>query len=65
MVSDDDRFTFKILSKLVGQLSGLCGMVAEDEVIGSQAPVSRISPDVVEVIHPLPSHPARGNLVAR
>ncbi len=64
MVSDDDRFTFKILSKLVGQ-PGLCGMVASDEVIGSQAPVSRISPDVVEVIHPLPSHPARGNLVAR
>lgn len=64
MVSDDDRFAFKGLGKLLGQ-PGLGGMIASDEVIGSQASVSRISPDILEVIHPLPSHPARSHLVAR
>ncbi len=66
MVSDgyDDGFGFKRLGKLLGQ-PGLGGMIAIDEIIGSQASVSRISPDVIEVIHPLPSHPARGYLVAR
>lgn len=40
-------------------------MIASDEIIGSQASVSRISPDVIEVVHPLPSHSARSHLVAR
>lgn len=64
VVSDNDRFAFKRLGKLLGQ-PGFGGMVASDEVIGSQASVSRISPDVIEVVHPLPRHPARSHLVAR
>lgn len=63
VVSDDDRFAFKILGKLLVQPSFSC-VVAGNQVIRSQASISGICSDVSEVVHGCSSYRGGGDLVA-
>ncbi|CAI8758359.1 putative MMS1_N domain-containing protein [Pseudomonas chlororaphis] len=63
MMGHDNRLALIGLIQLLGQ-PRLGQLVSADQIIGTDATIVTISPDLFEICHPLSRHVASGNLIA-